>query len=148
MHSHPDYAHSPLLRSATLRGFLLTPLTPNEVDEDFAAVTGSAAVLAGLFGDWPAGLTLTDNLHDLAWHDREFVQNRSFAWIVRSEAGLYLGCAYLFPQMGGRGAADAYLWIIDCPDRVALLDQAQEALNTWFAERLTAEIAITWHRPV
>ncbi|WP_421904270.1 hypothetical protein [Mameliella sp.] len=46
---HPDFDSGPL--SAQLPNFGLAPLTPAEVEEDFTAVTGSAHVLKGVFGD-------------------------------------------------------------------------------------------------
>ncbi|SMX35840.1 hypothetical protein [Maliponia aquimaris] len=147
MRGHPDFVPNPLPRSAALPGFDLAPLTPAEVEEDFAAVTGSAHVLEGLFGDWPQGLTLEDNLYDLAWHDREFDLARSFAWIVRDKDGTYLGCAYLFPEMGQRGTANGFLWVIDHPNRQVLMDQLQAELLAFFAERLRHPVVISWHRP-
>ena len=147
LRSHPDFDTDPLPRSASLRGFALTPLTPAEVDEDFAAVTGAAHVLTNMFGSWPDGLTLTENLYDLAWHDREFAAARSFSWIVRDKDGVYIGCAYLFPEMGRRGAANGFIWIIDLEDRLALLDQLQAELTDWFAAGLPHPVKVTWHRP-
>lgn len=147
LRAHPDFADTPPPRSASLRGFALTPLTPAEVDEDYAAVMGAEPVLTGMFGSWPKGMTLTENLYDLAWHDREFDAGRSFSWIVRKKAGLYIGCAYLFPEMGRRGAANGFIWLIEMPERVALLDQLQTELTDWFKTTLTAPVAITWHRP-
>ncbi len=148
MRGHPDFAGAPLPRSAELPGFRLTPLTPAEVDEDFAAVIGSAHVLKGATGGtWPEGLTLDDNLYDLAWHDREFALDRSFAWIVRDPQGLYIGCAYLYPEMGRRGFANGFVWIVDRPDRLLMQDLLRAELDAWFAERLPQQIEITWHMP-
>lgn len=148
MRRHPDFADAPLPRSARLPGFDLTPLTPAQVDEDFAAVVGSAHILKDVFGGtWPEGLTLQDNLYDLAWHDREFALDRSFAWIVRDHEGLYLGCAYLYPEMGRLGFALGCLWIVDRPDRFALQALLQSDLQDWFDEILSRKIEITWRMP-
>ncbi|WP_305970831.1 MULTISPECIES: hypothetical protein [unclassified Mameliella] len=48
---HPDFDGGLLPRSAPFPNFVLTPLTSAEAEEDFAAVTGSAHVLKGVFGD-------------------------------------------------------------------------------------------------
>ena len=103
MKPHPDFAGIDLPRECDLGGFRLTPLSPDHVEEDYAAVMSSADVLRGLFDDWPDGLTLEDDLIDLAWHEREFTTRRSFAWIIRDGEGSYLGCAYVFPAPGERG---------------------------------------------
>ena len=59
MEPHPDFADTELPREARLPSFLLTPLAPAVAEEDFEAVTSSALVLKGVFGDdWPEGLTL------------------------------------------------------------------------------------------
>ena len=147
MDPHPDFADIDLPRHADLSGFILAPLSPEKLDEDFETVTASASVLGGLFGDWPAGLTREANLIDLAWHEREFTLRRSFSWILRSPDGAYLGCAYLFPTPGARGTADVCLWIRDCPDRVSLLERARQTLAPWLKDRLPAALVLTWREP-
>lgn len=147
MRGHPDFSPNPLPRSAELPGFDLTPLGPAQVEEDFAAVTGAAHVLTGLFGTWPEGLMLEENLWDMGWHDREFGAERSFAWIVRNKDGTYIGCAYLFPEMGRRGATNGYTWLIDLPDRHALMDRVQAEMTAWVAGLVAQPVVITWHRP-
>ncbi|MGV6847380.1 MAG: hypothetical protein ACWA5A_03265 [Marinibacterium sp.] len=135
MQPHPDFADSTLPRTAALgEGFHLSPLSPSEVDEDLAAVTGSERVLTGVFGGtWPQGLTRADNLIDLAWHDREFTARRSFAWIVRDDAGTYLGCAYLYPALGRRGSGQAVTWMCDTPERLNLLARFNRRFLDWLA---------------
>lgn len=110
--AHPDFEGKPLPRDVVLGAFVLSPLGPDCADEDFAAVTGSAARLAGLFhSDWPQGLTFEGNRADLIWHMREFDFCRSFAWVVRSRGGVYLGCAYVYPALGERGRGSVYVWL-------------------------------------
>ncbi|MBW4983920.1 hypothetical protein KZZ07_15355 [Mameliella sp. CS4] len=145
--AHPDFDPNPLPRSATMQGFDLTPLSPAEVEEDFAAVTGSAHVLRGLFGDWPNGLTLEENLYDMGWHDREFLEGRSFAWIVRDKAGGYTGCAYLYPEMGRRGAANGYVWVVDRPERLALQATVIDEMTPWLNGLVAQPVTVTWHQP-
>ncbi|MEH6648072.1 hypothetical protein, partial [Sulfitobacter sp.] len=98
----------------------------------FEAVIRSESVLKGLFGDaWPEGLTLEENLTDLHWHHREFTSKRSFAWIIRDASGTYLGCAYLYPSIGKRGAGDAVYWMTDTPDRLAHLATFGALYEDW-----------------
>lgn len=145
MKPHPDFRDSALPQEAAVGEFRLTPLTPEQVDEDLAAVTGSERVLTGLFGDgWPQGLTREANAIDLAWHAREFAAKRSFAWIVRDKGGLYLGCAYLYPDLGARGRAEVVTWMCDTPDRVDRLSRFNAAFSDWLTQFLPPDYALTW----
>lgn len=145
MDPHPDFADVTLPREFELAGFHLTPLTMDQVDEDLAAVQAAAHLIKGTFGDdWPDGLTRQDNLIDLAWHDREFTSGRSFAWIVRDAGGLYLGCFYIYPLIGGRGAAQATLWLGDIADRHPRAATLKAALDSWLADKVPASVTLDW----
>lgn len=145
MGPHPDFRDSALPREAALGPFRLTPLSPEHVDEDLEAVTGSEQLLCGLFGDdWPQGLTREANAIDLAWHAREFAANRSFAWIVRDADGLYLGCAYLFPDLGARGRAEVVTWMCDMPGRVNRLSRFNAIFSDWLVQFLPQDYALKW----
>lgn len=144
MEPHPDFADVDWPRSFALGGYRLTPLSADQVDEDLAAVQATAPLLGEIFGDWPAGLTRAENLIDLAWHDREFTTRRSFSWILRDTAGAYLGCFYLFPQIGARGRAKAALWLCDLPERRATAQEVKALLSAWLAAHLPAGIDLTW----
>lgn len=147
MQPHPDFAGVDLPRECNLGAFRLSPLSPDKVEEDYAAVMSSADVLRGLFGDWPDGLTLEDDLVDLAWHEREFTTRRSFAWIIRDGEGNYLGCAYLFPAPGQRGRADVATWIRDMPERLATQDRFNALFRKWLEEVLPPGISLSWISP-
>ena len=145
MKPHPDFADNAIPRTADLGGFRLTPLSPAQVDEDLDVVCASEAVLVGLSeGDWPRELTREENLVDLAWHEREFTARRSFAWIVRDTAGVYLGCAYLYPEIGARGRGTVVTWIRDMPERHALLPRLNTAFGHWIAGYLPADYRLAW----
>lgn len=131
MQPHPDFVGVVVPREASLGSYRLTPLTSAVVEEDYEAVMASASLLKGVFGDWPVGLTLSANLTDLHWHDREFTTNRSFSWVIRDATGAYLGCAYLFPEIGTRGKAQGVAWIRDHPDRASLATDIFEAFVAW-----------------
>jgi len=145
MDPHPDFAACELPREADLEGFRLTPLGPAVVDEDFEAVTASAGLLNGLFGDdWPLGLTLEENAIDLAWHEREFTSRRSFAWVVRDPKGTYVACAYLYPDLGQRGSAKVVAWVRAMDDRHAVATRLRVELETWLRPLMPDGIDLSW----
>jgi len=124
MMPHPDFATRPMPRLAQVGGLRLAPLGPDDLDEDYEAVTLSEEKLKGFFGDgWPEGLTLEEDALDLAWHLKEFDLARSFAWTIRDENGRYMGCAYLMPDPGATGSAEGWVWF-----RVDALSEAAETV--------------------
>lgn len=115
MDPHPLFGDRLIPERHTLGPFLLRGLGPEDLDEDLAALRGTEADLAGLFGDptdpWPAGITRDDNLVDLCWHRREFRAKRSFAWVIADPAtDAYLGCAYLYPGFFPEAPMKAVWW--------------------------------------
>lgn len=146
MQPHPDFATTTLPRNADLGLLRLTPLDPSAAEEDFAVVARSEPVLRGFFGnDWPLGLTLVENRIDMAWHEREFTLRRSFSWILRDPAGVYLGCAYVFPEPGETARGKIYLWLADIPERRALLATFQPVLQHWLSQWLPPRALYDWH---
>lgn len=144
MTPHPDFEALDVPMSFTLGGYQLDVLTAADLDVDYDAVMRSKGVLQGLFGpDWPEGLTKEYDLTDLHWHHREFTAKRSFAWVIRDGAGLYLGCAYLFPDMATRGVGEAPFWFVDAPDRQAHLAAFGALYETWLSALLPEGYQIT-----
>ena len=141
---HPDFADIALPRETALETYRLTPLTSAQTDEDFDVVTSSAHVLGDVFGDWPAGLTLDENRIDLAWHDREFTTRRSFSWILRDAVGLYLGCLYVFPEIGARGKASVTFWLRDMPRRDAVAREVFPLAVDWITAELGNRATLEW----
>lgn len=134
---HPDFARLEVPETLQLPPYVLTMLKGADVDEDFAAVMESAAVLRGFFAPgWPDELTKDYDQTDLHWHHREFTTRRSFAWIIRDAAGLYLGCAYLFPDIATTGQGEAVFWFTDTPDRLAHIAAFGPLYQEWWAEQL------------
>lgn len=144
MAPHPDFAGTDWPRNLDLKPYRLTPLGPAQVNEDFAAVMAAAPILGDFFGDWPEGLTLEENLIDLAWHEREFTTKRSFSWIIRDAENVYIGCFYISPKPGMRGQANADLWLCDIPDRVVVARRIKAALDIWMAKHLPKDLAVNW----
>ena len=83
------------------QGFHLRMLTIHDVVKDFDAVIAAAPRLGGAMepgGSWPDGLTLEENLIDLAWHQREFTIGHSFAYtVMNDDETRCLGCCYINP---------------------------------------------------
>ncbi|MEM9780391.1 MAG: hypothetical protein AAF813_10750 [Pseudomonadota bacterium] len=137
MTPHPDFAALEIPTSLRLGSFALEMLTAADLEEDYAAVTGSSLVLQGVFGPvWPEGLTLAYNETDLHWHHREFTAKRSYAWVIRDAVGAYVGCAYLSPDLGARGAGQATYWMVDAPERLQWLADFGALYVGWLREAL------------
>lgn len=144
MTPHPDFADIDMPHTHGLGGFDMSILTAADLDEDYAAVMSSTSVLQGLFGPvWPAGLSREEDEIDLHWHHREFTARRSYAWVVRTNADGYVGCAYLFPDISKTGAAEAAYWMIDTPERMARLNAFGPKYLDWLASFLPNGYALT-----
>lgn len=112
MRPHPAFVDRAPPERLRLGPFGLRALGVADLDEDMAAIAESVAELKGLFGGaWPEGLTREQDLIDLAWHQKEFADSRSFAWVVEDEAGRYIGCAYVVPTLGTTDEADVWWWL-------------------------------------
>lgn len=83
----------------------------NDLERDFSAVMESAADIkaANPKSSWPE-VSPKKNLIDLAWHQREFEALRSFAWVIESTEGEYLGCLYVYPSIAGEKSAEVVWW--------------------------------------
>lgn len=132
MTPHPDFADLAVPQVHHLGPFEIAMLTVDDLDEDYAAIMSSTAVLQGLFGpDWPVGWTKAEDETDLHWHHREFTARRSFAWVIRTKEAGYIGCAYLFPDIATKGAGEAAYWMIDTPARIERLDHFGPLYVAW-----------------
>lgn len=112
MKPHPAFADREIPENKQLGAFHLKALGVADVERDYEAVMESAADIKATFPHftWPEGLTLDDNLLDLAWHQREFAAKRSFAWVIEDADGAYLGCAYVYPSIEGDTLAEVWWW--------------------------------------
>lgn len=112
MRPHPLFKDRAIPALHVLGHFTLRALSVSDLDRDFSAVMASAVEIkaANPGSNWPDGLTKEKNLIDLAWHQREFEARRSFAWVIESQDGEYLGCLYVYPSIAGEQAADVVWW--------------------------------------
>ena len=86
--------------------------------------------------DWPLGLTLEEDLIDLAWHQREFTQRHSFAYTVMApDESACLGCVYLLPTGSPGHDVQAFYWVRTSELAGGLDDRLGAALRAWLAER-------------
>lgn len=137
--------HAPLTQP--LGPFRLSALHPDDAPDDHRAIVRSAERIRGVFGpdnQWPpAGLSYEENLRDLERHWGEFQRAEAFAYVVRDEAGRYLGCLYLKPFKSriaqdarcGRFPWLAFLWV-DEPVSGAPEAALHEQLRGWVASLL------------
>jgi len=117
-------------------GYVLRPLTVDDVEHDYGAVMSSVESLRHVFraqDDWPADdMTLEDNLRDLARHLHDFEQRAGFTYTVETPGGARcLGCVYIYPT--GRGAYDArvHYWVRDSERARGLDDTLGAFLGQW-----------------
>jgi hypothetical protein len=84
-------------------GFVARAMTRDDLAEDVRGINASLElILRTRGGGWPTEpVTEEGNYVDLVWHELEFREGKSFAYIVRDGAGTYLGNCYFFP-MGRR----------------------------------------------
>jgi hypothetical protein len=79
-------------------------LTQDDLDDGVRGINASLDLIRRTRGGWPtAAVTAADNYVDPVWHQFEFRESYSFAYVVRRDHGRYLGCCYLYP-MGRRVA--------------------------------------------
>src|SRR4051794_5591826 len=87
----------------TYDDLVATAITRADLQDDVGGINASMELIQKTRGGgWPTE-PVTDefNFVDLVWHELEFREAASFAYVVRDAAGGYLGCCYLYP-MGRR----------------------------------------------
>ncbi len=81
--------------------FIATKLTPKFVYDDYISVINNAELIKKTRGgSWPDlnWLNIEEDLIDLSWHQREFENESSFAFVLYSRDKKYIGCVYLYPM--------------------------------------------------
>lgn len=94
--------------------FRLRMLSINDVVKDYDAVMSSVEHLRSVwpFSGWPEGLTLEEDLVDLGWHQKEFLNRTSFAYtLVTLDEKMVIGCVYINPTRAEGYDAEVYLWV-------------------------------------
>jgi hypothetical protein len=117
------------------------PLTRQDLEDDLAAVNSSLDIIRQTRGgSWPSEPLSKDfDLLDLAWHEREFCDSDSFAYVVYDTASRYIGCFYLYP-MGHRTPlsqdslaydTDASWWVTASAYEQGYYEKPYAALGRW-----------------
>jgi len=120
--------------------FRLRMLTIHDLIKDYDAVMSSVAHLQGTYSalwgaDWPAGLTLEEDLIDLGWHQREFTLGTSFAYTMMApDESRCLGCLYINPTRKGGHDAAVTLWVRADELESGLDEVLYEAAREWIAQ--------------
>jgi hypothetical protein len=119
-------------------GFVLRPLTVNDLIKDYDAVMTSVERLVGFMepqSSWPRGLTLEEDLIDLGWHQREFTQRHSFAYTVMApDESECLGCCYILPSDKAGYDAMAFYWARTSVLAAGLEERLGAAFRAWVAK--------------
>lgn len=119
-------------------------LTRDDLQADMDGVNSSLELIRNTRGgSWPSEPVTKDfDLLDLAWHEREFRDGTSFAYVVYSDTGDYIGCFYLYP-MGVRTEltedlmnydVDASWWVTQQAYEQGYYEKIYKALQHWLSE--------------
>lgn len=96
------------------RGFHLEPLGPEHNERDHEAWMTSIDHIKATPGmawrDWPAPMTLEENLADLEMHAREFAERSAFTYSILDGEEV-IGCVYIYPAEGPDTDADVRSWV-------------------------------------
>ncbi|MBI2036261.1 GNAT family N-acetyltransferase [Candidatus Microgenomates bacterium] len=120
--------------------FKLSPLTIDDVDQDYQAIMNSLDHLRGVFGErstWPSpDLTRKQDLIDLGWHQKEFQMRSSFTYKVTSlDAKEYLGCVYILPSRNEGTDVDIFMWVTQEAFGKGLDLMLFEAVKKWIQKK-------------
>lgn len=93
-------------------GFRLEPLGPQHNARDHEAWMSSIEHIRSTPGmggrEWPAPMTLEENMADMEMHAREFAERKSFTYSIL-EGEDVIGCLYIYP--GDQHDADVRSWV-------------------------------------
>jgi RimJ/RimL family protein N-acetyltransferase len=128
----------------TFEDLVATVLTREDLHDDVRGINDSVELIQRTRGGgWPTEPVSEEfDFVDLVWHELEFRDGMSFAYVVRDSGGGYLGCCYLYP-MGRRTQLTAALLDHDIDVSWWVTTEAYErgyylvlhrALRHWLAE--------------
>ena len=111
----------------------LVPLGPEHNAADFAAWTSSIDHIRATPGfaarEWPAPMTLSENLRDLERHAEDFGQRQGFTYTVLDTNDEVIGCVYIYPSSDERLDAEIRSWVR--ADRGGLDRPLYRAVRAW-----------------
>ncbi len=125
--------------------FVITPLLPDHVELDHAALMDSIQLLRSWSGSpWPMDdFSIDDNMNDMHWHSEEHEERIAFTFtVLNPEEDYCLGCIYIKtigealaenPDLPvQKDGAIIRFWIRDLPKLSPLNDKLLQALKRWF----------------
>jgi hypothetical protein len=124
--------------------FRLRMITVNDVVKDYDAVMSSADQLKNVWpgSGWPEGLTLEENLVDLGWHQREFLDRRSFCYtVVNLDETKVIGAVYINPTRKRGYDAEVFLWARESKLGTGLDAKLFDVVKGWLAKKWPFEKA-------
>ena len=119
-------------------------ITRHDVAEDVRGINVSLDVIrAQRGGSWPSGPVTEDEIIvDEYWHECEFRDGKSFAFILRAQDVGYIGCAYFYP-MGVRRPLTADLaqhdvdvswWVTPQALHDGYYEKVAQAIQQWVTQ--------------
>ncbi len=121
--------------------FRIRKLCARDVYLDYIAVMSSIDIIEQTLGEegWPTrGLTLEEDLIDLAWHQREFEHRYSFAYTVMNlDETECLGCLYIFPPQKNTpqdSDVDVSFWVTQKAYEQGLYAELYRTIKDWLAK--------------
>lgn len=117
----------------------LRPIRQSDVDIDYPAVMGSRERLWTMFGNvwgWPPeSLTFEEDAADLARHELEMTEGRSFNYALLNEQESALaGCVYIDPPERTGADADISWWVVDDLVSTTLASSVDLLIPRWIVE--------------
>lgn len=120
-------------------GHHLRPIRASDVDLDYPAVMGSRERLWAIYGTawgWPpATLSMEVDREDLAHHEDEIADHRSFNYALfdTAETAL-LGCVYIDPPEKAVADAEISWWVVDEVVGSPIEACLEETVPAWIAK--------------
>ncbi|WP_037675105.1 GNAT family N-acetyltransferase [Streptomyces griseus] len=117
----------------------LRPIAASDTDLDHPAVMGSRDRLWSIYGEawgWPpATMTYEQDREDLAHHEREIEEHKSFNYALFDDAETaLLGCVYIDPPQKAGADAEISWWVVDEQVGTDLERQLDALVPRWIAE--------------
>ena len=113
----------------------LRSLTIDDAVKDFEAVVTSETRLRTIYrpgGEWPDGLSLSQNIIELAWHQVEFQLRTSFAYtVVSPDESAVLGCMYIYPTAKQGHDVEITMWVRESEAGSGLDEHLFETVESW-----------------
>jgi len=132
-----DFEHPERVELST--GQHLRPIRESDATIDYPAVMGSRDRLWTIFGQswgWPAAtMTFDHDRADLARHEREMREHRSFNYaVLDADESQLLGCVYIDPAERVGADADVSWWVVDDARASPLETTLLEFVPRWLSE--------------